>query len=362
VFVTLKKVTKFSESSADIQQDILESLTCDLQYVEQTKADLFIKLKTAEDTLNSTSSQLKELKDVDKTLETQRYVNTLLSKENNDLVLTNEKLRDEIIDLQKICNSWGRATKISFDCIEKQVPHQIKAVMDGEFKTAAALSNFKFGSINKNDFEGTASETTADFENDESSNDEFDELVERDLQERKDRIPIRPMGRVPPPTVFHDPKRKGMVISDVAKRPQSWTKTTSRPPFRKQTHLAGTPPPKPTYSKNKNEASSSNGKQPIDPIKELTIQMSSLTNQIKQLKENAKIGIGHISLKHKCYLCGDRTHSADDCKRNIKRSSPLKFDKAADKSEASSSSQVKNSSVSRTSAEEPTTVWVLKKI
>ena len=154
------------------------------------------------------------------------------------------------------------------------------------------------------------------------------------------------------------------VIYDVAKRPQSWNKTGSRPPFRKQTYLAGTPPPKPTYSKNKYEASSSNGKQPIDPIKEVTIQMSSLTNQIKQLKENAKIGIGHKSLKHKCYLCGDRTHSADDCKCNTKKSSPLRFDKAADNSEASSSSssKVKSSSLSRGSSEEPTNVWVPKKI
>jgi hypothetical protein len=359
VFVTLKKVTKFSESSADIQQDILESLTCDLQYVEQTKADLVSKLKTAEDTLNNTSSQLKELKDVDKTLETQRYVNTLLSKENNDLVLTNEKLRDEIIDLQKICNSWGRATKIAYDCIEKQVPYQIKAVLDQDFKTAAALSNFKFGSITKNDFEGSASETTADFENDVSSNDELDELIERDLQDMKDRIPIRPMGRVPYPTVFNDYKKKEKVTLDAARFPQPRNLVISKPAFRKQNHLAGTPPPKPAYSKNKSDASLS-GKKPIDPIKELTIQMSSLTNQLKQMKENSKQGIGQNTPKRKCYFCGERTHAADDCTSKV-RSSPLKVDEAADKSKASSS-KVKNSSVSRTSVEEPTTVWVPKKI
>jgi hypothetical protein len=317
-------------------------------------------LKTAEETLNSTSAQLKELKDVQKTLETQRYVNTILSKENADLILQKEKLNDEIRDLQKICNSWGRATKIVYNCIDQQFPKQHQAVMKGDFKTAVGFSDFKF----KNDSEASASNYTADEnENDDSSNDEFDEIIERDLQERKNQIPIRPMGRMPPPTVYHDPKKKGMVISDAAKRPQPWNNVASRPPFRKQTQLAGTPPPKPTYSKNKNEASSSSGKRPIDPIKELTIQMSSLTNQIKQLKEkNAKQGIGHNSPKQKCHICGERTHSADDC-FSKKKSSSLKTDEATDKSSASSASSSKvKSSVSRQSSEEPTTVWVPKKI
>jgi gag-polypeptide of LTR copia-type/Zinc knuckle len=68
VFVTLKKVTTFSESPADIQKGIYESLMCDFQFVEQTRADLVKKLQTAEDCFISNSAQLKELKDIHKTL------------------------------------------------------------------------------------------------------------------------------------------------------------------------------------------------------------------------------------------------------------------------------------------------------
>ena len=104
---------------------------------------------------------------------------------------------------------------------------------------------------------------------------------------------------------------------------------------------------------------SSSGKKPIDPIKELTIQMSSLTNQIKQLKENAK-GFGQNLPKQKCHFCGERTHAAVDCNSKSK-STTLKVDEVADKSEASSSSKVKKSSVAKTSSKGLTNVWVPKK-
>ena len=77
------------------------------------------------------------------------------------------------------------------------------------------------------------------------------------------------------------------------------------------------------------------------------------------MKENAKQGIGHNTPRRKCYFCGERTHAADDCTSKF-RSSPLKVDEAADKSKASSS-KVKTSSVSRTSSDKPTNVWVPKK-
>ena len=147
-------------------------------------------------------------------------------------------MKEQIADLKKICNSWTKSTKMTFNCIERQIPHQVKAILDGDFKTAASLSNFQFGSVNKDDFEGLGFENKSDDE--VSSNEEFDELIENELQERKDQIPVRPMGRVPPPAVYHDPKKKGMIIADVAKRPQNWNKPMI---FKKQQHLAGTPPP-----------------------------------------------------------------------------------------------------------------------
>ena len=177
VFVTLKKVITFSESSSDTQKEIYESLMCDFQYVEQSRADLVKKLQTAEDCLNITSLQLKELKDVSKSLESQKFENTILSKENVDLKLTVKSLKEEVADYQKICNSWTRSTKIAFNCIEKQILHQIKAVIEGDVKTAASLSSFHFGSISNQDL-GLSHENDAD---ECSSNDEFDEIIEKEL-------------------------------------------------------------------------------------------------------------------------------------------------------------------------------------
>jgi len=94
------------------------------------------------------------------------------------LKLTVKSLKEEVADYQKICNSWTRSTKIVFNCIEKQIPHQIKAVVEGDFKTAALLSNFLFGSISNQDV-GLSHENNAD---EYLSNDEFDEIIEKELK------------------------------------------------------------------------------------------------------------------------------------------------------------------------------------
>ena len=168
------------------------------------------------------------------------------------------------------------------------------------------------------------------------------------------------MGRVPPPAVYHDPKKKGMIIADVAKRPQNWDKPMI---FKKQQHTAGTTPPKPSYYQNKSGASTSAGKKTNEPsIKELSIRLSSLTNQVKQLKESAHKGLGQKSPARK--TAGDQTQTANDFFSG-KKSSLIKRDKGVivdtGSTKSSSSSNKLMSTSSKTSTDESTNVWIPKR-
>ena len=166
------------------------------------------------------------------------------------------------------------------------------------------------------------------------------------------------MGRVPPPAVYHDSKQKGMVIAESSRRPQQWDKVATKP-VKKQFYSDEATSSRPQYQKTKNVGTTLSGKKVADPvIKQLAIQMSSLTNQIKQLKENAKKGLGQNSPKRKCYICGDKTHEANDCLVK-KESSGTNLKTTAGNSKEEN---VINLEKGKSSIGEPTSKWVPKNL
>ena len=134
VNVTIKKVCSFSSASKEGKPKILESLTCDMQYVESIRADLQSKLNSVSAELSDKTDKLKDLRNVHVELESQKLL-------NQNLLISNEELKNKVADLERIVTSWSKASKLHDQIFSLQVPAQMKAIIGGDYETAAVIAN-----------------------------------------------------------------------------------------------------------------------------------------------------------------------------------------------------------------------------
>ena len=147
--------------------------------------------------------------------------------------------------------------------------------------------------------------------------------------------------------------------------------------FVKQKHRAGASPPRDQQVVTKAKAECSKGKATAiffeqqlpspsstssTPVEnqELAKQVSALTNQLNQLKQNAKRKSADKRILRKCYICGLRSHFARDCTEVPNRGPPMFLDSAASHS-TSADLTPQNPIRKKTTAGEPTMKWVPKR-
>lgn len=97
--------------------------------------------------LTACKNELKDLKDVKIDLLAQQQANTHLLEEMS-------KKQTDFENLKKITESWCQSTSLVTQCINEQIPNQVKAVLGGDYKTAAEIpKNIKFeADFSKPDF------------------------------------------------------------------------------------------------------------------------------------------------------------------------------------------------------------------
>ena len=133
VDIMLKKVSDFGDLTENEQKmDSLCLINCDLLFIENVRSECFKSFETCSTELNACKKQLTELKDVHLSLKSQEFACAKLEKEKDELIAQVEHER-------KIIRSWSHASNLSFNAVADQVPHQVRAMLDGNLEKAANI-------------------------------------------------------------------------------------------------------------------------------------------------------------------------------------------------------------------------------
>lgn len=384
VNIVHKKVCSLKTANEVDARDTLDSIMCDLTFIDQIKSETLGKLKSALNENIFLKEQLKEVEPLKDQLAEKDFITSILQKEFND------KNR-ELAAIKKICESWTRSSKLVEQCVSQQIPNQVKAVIGGDFFTAAAISD----STNIDPIFKAPAGCAQPSKEETADGVRVNRFVKSEKTYATEMLPLVETVSV---------KTEQAELDDnLADQPKT-ADVASTSKVQKQKNILNAPTPKKILNTAHNKVSpraglgSKNVKhilqnpnnskknmsnpqfaKGVPAVKQLESQLNQLTSMVKKIAvssnsklsgktEQAVSSAPPHARKRKYYKCGSRGHNADDCMSSSSRPSPPPADVSNSKRKSKESEQLKIAThtpqkwVVKTKPIEPTKEWVPKNV